>query len=130
MYPRQSFNIRYSHLSNPEPEVFAQAHVFKLSLLSYVFYMYLCITSFLKSLFPLKVFVEGGAECMSMHHLHAGVYRSQKAKDPLELELETFVSHLMCVMGKEHRSFARAACAFNCSVISNFHWGVHNSFFS
>lgn len=47
MYPRQSFNIRYSHLSNPVPEVSAQAHVFKLSLFSYMFFI--CTSAMLPS---------------------------------------------------------------------------------
>lgn len=41
-------------------------------------------------------------------HMHTGTHRSQKATDPLELELQATVNHLMCVLGIELRSSTRA----------------------
>lgn len=45
----------------------------------------------------------------SLIHMHSGVL---EASDPLALELQVVLRHLIRVMGFESRSFARAVCVF------------------
>lgn len=49
-----------------------------------------------------------------------GAYRGQKrVSDPLELELQEVVSHLIWMLGIELRSYGRAVSALNLSHLSN-----------
>lgn len=46
--------------------------------------------------------------CLPEFVCTAGVFRGQRASDPLDLELKGAVSCLLRVLGAEHESFGRA----------------------
>lgn len=50
-----------------------------------------------------------------MHRVHADAHTGQKRPlDPLKLEVQTVVDHLILVLGAEPRSSAKAVYALNC----------------
>ncbi|KAL6031076.1 hypothetical protein STEG23_001349 [Scotinomys teguina] len=62
-------------------------------------------------------FREESTRCAFVHI--AAVPRGPEALDPLELELQVDVSHLMWVLGTELRSFERAGCTLSPAFLSH-----------
>lgn len=57
-----------------------------------------------------RFFTHFGLVCICM----LGLEEKPEASDPVELELQAVVSHLVWVPGMELRSSGRAACNLNC----------------
>ena len=55
---------------------------------------------------------------MPLHHVYAGCGGRNKGPDPLEVELQKVVGHLLWVLGIKPGSSERAARALNHSVVS------------